>query len=56
MSIEKLIEVARLKMGPTRKARLAAARERSRIFNEQAAADFEKQKMTDELLNRRCTI
>lgn len=56
MSLENLVKEVRKRMGPTREARLADARERSRIFNERAAEDFERQKMTPELLAKRCTL
>lgn len=56
MSLENLIRETRKRMGPTRAVRLADARERSRVFNERAEADFEKQRMTPELLAKRCTL
>lgn len=54
--LDRLIAAARKKMGATKAIRLAAARERSRVFNEQAEADFIKQKLTVEDLARRCTL
>lgn len=54
--IDDQCEAARKRMGATKAIRLAAARERSRVFNAQAEADFIKQKLTVEDLARRCTL
>jgi hypothetical protein len=56
MSLENLIRETRKRMGPTRAARLADAQERSRVFNERCATDLENQKVTPELLAKRCTL
>jgi hypothetical protein len=56
MTIERLCKAALAKMGPNKKARLAAHHKRSIEFNKRAAEDFESQKLTDELLARRCTL
>lgn len=56
MSIEKLVAVARLKMGATKKIRLAVHAERSRLFDIQAINDFNSQQLTPELLSKRCTL
>jgi hypothetical protein len=53
---EKLFEEVRLRMGATKKERLARAAERSAEFNARAAKDFEAQRMTPELLSKRCTL
>mgnify|MGYP001761645392 CR=1 FL=1 len=52
MNIEKLFESTRLKMGATKKIRLADAAERSRIFNQKADKQFKESRMTRELLNK----
>lgn len=56
MNIAKLVTAALKRQGPTRAARLAAHAERSRVFNAMTADDFEKQKVTPELLAKRCTL
>lgn len=56
MNIAELIMVALKRQGPTRTIRLAAAAERSKVFNAMAAEDFEKMKVTPELLAKRCTL
>lgn len=56
MSLEEVIKKTRLRMGATLEIRLARARERSRVFNERAERDLESQRMTPELLAKRCTL
>lgn len=56
MTIAKLIAAALKRQGPTRAIRLAAAAERSKVFNAMATEDFEKMKVTPELLAKRCTL
>lgn len=56
MNLEKLIHETRIRMGATRAIRLKAAKERSRAFNEQCTRDYELQKLTPELLAKRCTL
>lgn len=56
MLSEKLLEKILQRIAPTKKERLALAAERSRIFNERAAREHEAQKMTPELLAKRCTL
>jgi hypothetical protein len=55
MSLEKLIKEAQRLMG-TKAERQAAHDKRSADFDKRCAEDFEKMKMTDELLGRRCTL
>lgn len=43
-------------IAPTREERLAMAAERSRVFNERAEREHEAQRMTPELLAKRCTL
>lgn len=50
--MEQLFHEARLRMGPTREARLRDAKKRSDDFNRQCQADFEAQRVTRELLNK----
>lgn len=54
--IEALIEETRARMGATREIRLAKAMERSRVFNIRAERELESQRMTPELLAKRCTL
>lgn len=55
MSLEALCKAARSAMG-TKAERMAAHAKRSAEFNKRCAEDFEKMKVTPELLNRRCTL
>lgn len=55
-SMSLMLDEVRRRMGPTREARLADARKRSEEFNRRAEIDFENQRMTPELLARRCTL
>lgn len=55
MSLEKLIKGSQRRMG-TKAERQAAHDKRSADFDKRSAEDFEKMKMTDELLGRRCTL
>jgi hypothetical protein len=55
MSIENLFKEARRRMG-TKAERQAAHDKRSADFDKRCAEDFEKMKMTAELLGRRCTL
>lgn len=56
MLSENLIEKILQRIAPTKEERLALAAERSRIFNEEAAKQHEAQKMTPEILAKRCTL
>jgi hypothetical protein len=55
MSLENLFEAARKKMG-TKAERQAAHDKRSAEFDKRCAEDFEKMKVTDELLRKKCTL
>jgi hypothetical protein len=55
MSLEELCKAAMASMG-TKAERMAAHRKRSKEFNERCAIDFENQKVTPELLAKRCTL
>lgn len=54
--LEALIKAARKRMGPTKAIRLKEAAERSRLFNLRADADHQAQRVTPELLAKRCTL
>lgn len=56
MITEALFEKIRLRMGSTPEIRLAKARARSIEFNKRLEEQMEAQKMTPELLNKRCTL
>ena len=56
MSLERLVEEVRNRMGATREVRLEAARKRSDDFNERLARDFAKQEVTRELLAKTCSL
>lgn len=55
MSLENLIKETQRRMG-TKAERQAAHDKRSAEFDKRCAEDFEKMKMTDELLSRKCTL
>ena len=56
MSLERLFEEARNRMGPSREERLKDARARSEEFNRRAAKDFAAQQVTRELLAKTCSL
>lgn len=55
MNIEQLVKDALIRQG-TKQERLAAHTKRSIEFNRKAQEDFESQRVTPELLNKRCTL
>lgn len=55
MSLEELCKRVRDSMG-TKEERMAAHAKRSADFNKRCAEDFEKQRVTPELLAKRCTL
>lgn len=55
MTMERLFKETRERMG-TKKERQLAHDRRSAEFDKQCAVDFEAQKVTPELLARRCTL
>lgn len=56
MVTDKLFDKILERIAPTKEERLAQHAERSRIFNERAEREHEAQKMTPELLAKRCTL
>lgn len=56
MSVEKLYEKARLHMGETEEIRLRKARARTFIMTKILAMQAKRQEVTEEMLNRKCTI
>jgi hypothetical protein len=52
MSLESLVEAARLKMGATKEIRLELVRQRSKKFNQQCDAQFRELMPTEEMLNK----
>lgn len=56
MSVENLYEKARLTLGATEEERLRKARARTFVITRILAKQFKAQEVTEELLNRKCTI
>jgi len=56
MSVERLYEKARLHMGATEEERLRKARARTVIMTKILAMQAKRQEVTEEMLNRKCTI
>lgn len=56
MLSENLLEEILQRIAPTKEERLAQHAERSRLFNERADREHEAQKMTPEILAKRCTL
>lgn len=56
MNIDELVKATRKAIAPTKRERLALAAQRSKEFNDRAEADFKAQQLTQELLDKRCTL
>lgn len=53
---EKLFEKIMLRLGATPEIRLARARARTVALNKRLKANYDSMKISDEILNKRCTL
>lgn len=56
MHTEQLFDKVRARIAPTKEERIRLHRERSEAFNKKAEEDLERQRMTPDILAKRCTL
>lgn len=56
IGLDSAIKAIQLKLGPTPEARKKLIRERQSALDERLNKQLESQKMTPEILNKRCTL